>query len=129
MTITKDSVHVITSVQRRRRWTAEEKRIIVQETFLPGMNISITARKHGINPSQLFLWRRLMEEGALEGIRSGEGVISKSEVKDLQRRVRDLERLLGKKTLENEILKEAVKYAREKKLISRQPLPGVEGLE
>ena len=129
MTITKDNVHVITSVQRRRRWTAEEKRTIVQETFLPGMNLSITARKHGINPSQLFLWRRLMEEGALEGIRSEEGVVPKGYVRDLERRVRELERMLGRKTLENEILRDAVKLGREKKLISRQPLLGVEGME
>lgn len=129
MTSSKDRIEVITSVQRRRRWTTEEKRNIVQETFLPGMNLSIAARKHGINPSQLFKWRRLMEEGALEGIRSEEGVVPKSQFRELERRVRELERVLGKKTLENEILREAVKYAREKKLISRQPLLGVEGLE
>jgi len=129
MTGSKDRIEVITSVQRRRRWSVEEKRNIVQETFLPGMNLSIAARKHGINPSQLFKWRRLMEEGALEGIRSDEGVVPKSEVRELQKRIRDLEQMLGRKTLENEILKEAVKYARKKKLISRQPLHGVEGLE
>ena len=129
MTSSKEKIEVITSVQRRRRWSAAEKRDIVQETFLPGMNLSSIARKNGINPSQLYKWRRLMEEGALEGIRSEEGVVPKSQVRELERRVRDLERMLGRKTLENEILREAVKYAREKKLISRQPLPGVEGLE
>ena len=70
-----------------------------------------------------------MEEGALEGIRSEEGVVPKGQVRELERRVRELERILGRKTLENEILREAVKLAREKKLISRQPLPEVEGLE
>jgi transposase len=93
------------------------------------MNLSITARKHGINPSQLFNWRRLMEEGALEGIRSEEGVVPKGYVRDLERRVRELERMLGRKTLENEILREAINLGREKKLISRQPLHGVEGME
>jgi len=70
-----------------------------------------------------------MEEGALEGIRSEAGVVPKSQVKELERRIRELERMLGKKTMENEILREAVKFGREKKLISRQPLPGVEGFE
>jgi transposase len=37
--------------------------------------------------------------------------------------VRELERLLGKKTLENEILKEGIEIAREKKLLSRSPWP------
>lgn len=70
-----------------------------------------------------------MEEGGIQGIRSEEEVVPKSQVKELERRVQQLERMLGKKTLENEILREAVKLAREKKLISRQPLPGVEGME
>lgn len=129
MTNSKNRIEVITSVQRRRRWSYTQKRDIVQETFPPGMNISFTARKHGISPSQLYKWKRLMEDGALVGIRSEEGVVSKTQVKELENRVRELERMLGRKTLENEILKEAVKNAREKKLISRQPLPGVEGLE
>lgn len=129
MTSSKEKIEVITSIQRRRRWSTAQKRDMIHETFLPGMNLSITARKYGISPSQLYKWRRLMEDGALEGIRSEEGVVPRSQVKELEKRVRELERMLGRKTLENEILKEAVRYAREKKLISRQPLPGVEGLE
>ena len=106
-----------------------EERTIVQETYLPGMSLSLVARKYDINPSQLFAWRRQMEEGGLQGIQSEEGVVPKAQVKELERRVRELERILGRKTLENEILREAVKIGREKKLISRQPLPGVEGLD
>ena len=70
-----------------------------------------------------------MEAGGLEGIRSEEEVVPKSQVKELEHRVRNLERMLGRKTLENEILREAVKLARQKKLISRQPLLGVDGLD
>jgi hypothetical protein len=54
-----DRVEVITSVQRRRRWSAEEKARIVQETFAPGMSVSLVARQHGVAPNQLFTWRRL----------------------------------------------------------------------
>lgn len=129
MTITKEKIEVITSVERRRRWSSEEKRSIIQESYLPGMSVSLVARKYNISPSQLFAWRRLMENGALQGIHYQEDVVPKSHLKDLEKRVRELERLLGKKTLENEVLREAVKFAREKKLISRQPLSGVEGLE
>jgi transposase len=42
-------------------------------------------------------------------------------VKVLKVRIRELERLLGRKTLENEILKDAIEIAREKKLLSRAP--------
>ena len=44
-----------------------------------------------------------------------------SKIPELEKRIRELGRVLGKKTLENEILREAVKIAHEKKLISRLP--------
>jgi len=59
----------------------------------------------------------------MSAIQANEAVIGASEVKRLKQRIRELERLLGKKTMEAEILKEAIEIAREKKLISRVPLP------
>jgi transposase len=50
-------------------------------------------------------------------------------VKELERRIRELERALGKKTLEVEILKEGYRIAQEKKLLLRQPLLDRENLE
>ena len=47
MTGNVDRVEVITSVQRRRRWSAEDKARIVQETYAPGMSVSLVARQHG----------------------------------------------------------------------------------
>jgi transposase len=129
MTITNQRIEVITSTEKRRKWSAHEKRTIVDETYQPGMSVSYIARKYGIAPSQLFYWRRHMESGALAGLDFEEELFPKSKIKDLVNRVRELERILGKKTLENEILKEAVKIAREKKLISRQPLSNLESLE
>lgn len=120
---------VITSVQRRRRWAPAEKKSIVMETYEAGMTVSYVARKHGIAPSQLFYWRRRMEEGAIMAVGSEETVVPSSQVKDLEKRIKRLERLLGQKTEEVECLKEAVRIAREKKLISRRPLVGVEGFE
>ena len=68
MTEKMDRVEVITSVQRRRRWSAEEKARVVQETYAPGMSVSLVARQHGIAPNQLFSWRRLYAEGALSAV-------------------------------------------------------------
>ena len=116
------TVKVITSVQRRRRWNPEEKRAIVEETELPGNSISSVARKYDINPNQLFRWRRLMREGALVAVRREERVVPESEVKVLNAKIRELERMLGKKTMEAEILREALEIAREKKLLLRKPL-------
>ena len=50
MTDPTDRVEIITSVQRRRRWTASEKVRIVEETFEPGMRVSLVARRHGVAP-------------------------------------------------------------------------------
>src|SRR2546423_15539177 len=111
MTNSADRVEIITSVQRRRRWTASEKVQIVEETFEPGMTVSLVARRHGVAPNQLFTWRRLVVEGALTAAGSGEQVVPASDYRALQSQVRELQRLLGKKTLEAEILKAAIVHA------------------
>ena len=91
MSDTFSKVEVITGVARRRRFSTELKLAVVAETMQPGMSISYVARRHGLSPS--------------------------SELRRLEERVRDLERLLGRKTMENEILKEALDLARAKKAI------------
>src|SRR6516162_9597270 len=116
-----DRVEIITSVQRRRRWTAAEKVRMVEETFEPGMTVSLVARRHGVAPNQLFTWRRLVVEGALTAAGSGEQVVPASDYRALQSQVRELQRLLGKKTLEAEILKEALEHATGSKKRLRLP--------
>ena len=125
MTNPADRVEIITSVQRRRRWTASEKVRIVEETFEPGMTVSLVARRHGVAPNQLFTWRRLVAQGALTAAGSGEEVVPASDYRALQSQVRELQRLLGKKTLEAEILKEAFEHATGSK--KRLRLPPSEG--
>ncbi|TCP31922.1 transposase-like protein [Sphingomonas sp. BK235] len=102
---------VLSGVQRRRRWTPEEMVRIVEETYLPGMGVSLVARRHGIGAGQLFTWRRLMAQGALTAAGAGEEVVPASEYRALQAQVSELQRLLGKKTMEAEILREAVSRA------------------
>ena len=63
-----------------------------------------------------------MRDGALVSVKADEEVVPASEYAALQKQVADLQRLLGKKTMENEILKEAVEVGRAKKFISRAPL-------
>jgi transposase len=106
---------------RRRRFNPEEKRRMLEEATEPGSSMSEVARRYGVSPSLLFRWRRLMDEGSLAGLDAGEMVVAQSEVKQLQAQVRELERLLGRKTLENEVLRDAVRLSREKKLLLRSP--------
>ena len=47
-------IEVITGVERRRRWSAEEKARIVAESYEPSMTVSEVARRHGLNANQLF---------------------------------------------------------------------------
>ena len=55
-------VEIITGRERRRRYSAEQKLRLVEETMQPGMTVSAAARLHGVSPSLLFNRRRLMSE-------------------------------------------------------------------
>ena len=48
----------------RRRWTAEDKRRIVEETRAPGASVSVVARRHDINANLLFKWKRTVPGAA-----------------------------------------------------------------
>lgn len=115
-------------VGRRRRFTAEEKRAFVEEAARLANSISQVARRYNLSPSLLFSWRRLMEQGSMSSLGAKEAVVPESEVKQLKAKVRELERLLGKKTLENEIPKDAIEIAREKKPLSQSLLLTKKGI-
>jgi transposase len=65
------TVEVIRSVQRRRRWSRDEKLRMVAESAQAGRTSSQVARAHGIAPGQLFTWRRQL---LAEAIANGGGV-------------------------------------------------------
>jgi transposase len=52
------AIEIITSVERRRRWSAAEKERLVAASLQPGAGVSAVAREAGIHPSQLYGWRR-----------------------------------------------------------------------
>ena len=111
----------VLAVQRRRRYSAEEKQRMVQETYEPGATLSQVARAHQISPSLLFRWRKLAGAGALQAVGADETVVPASEYQEAQRQIKELQRLLGKKTQEVEILREAMEIARAKKFLLRSP--------
>ncbi len=101
--------------EKRRRRTTQEKIAIVQQSFEPGMTVSLVARQHGVAASQLFLWRKQYQEGSLTAVvAAGEQVVPASELAAAMKQIKELQRLLGKKTMENELLKDAVEYGRAK---------------
>lgn len=73
--------------------------------------MSLVARRRGVNANQLFHWRKLEREGALTAVGTGDAVVPAGELEAARRQIRELQRLLGKKTMEVKILKEAVDFA------------------
>jgi transposase len=103
---------VIAAMASKRRkgstYTFEEKLALLAEAEKPGMSMAAVARKYGVATSRLFVWRRELADTTSTDIQ---------EMLLMKNRNRELERLLGKQMLENEILREALRVASEKKLL------------
>ncbi len=115
-------VEVITGVQRRKRWTPEEKLTLVKQTLESGMTVSLVARIAGIAATQLFPWKKAYSEDSLVAVGANEPVVPASEMTEALKRIKQLAAALGRKTLVNEIPKEAVEYGKARKWIARSPL-------
>jgi transposase len=59
------SVEVLGRVERRRRFSVEQKLAVLSEATAPGANMSAVARRHGLLPAQVYKWRRLAELGVI----------------------------------------------------------------
>src|SRR5215204_1651683 len=121
-------IELITGTARRLYWSTEQKLQNIKESFEPGETVSSLARRRGVAPNLLYRWRRLMTEGGAAAVGSDEPVVGSSQVRRLEERVRELERMLGRKTMEVEILKEALAKSESKKpslrlLSQRRTLP------
>ncbi len=88
----------------RVEWTPEEKGQIVQEGIKSG-NVAETCRRYGIAPTLFYRWKDEAEQGAKAAL-GGRSTAAPENEKD--RRIRQLERTLGRKSLEIEILKNVV---------------------
>lgn len=116
-------IEIITSHERRRRYSADQKLALVEESMQPGMTVSEIARMRGVSPGLLFKWRQLMSQGGQVAVKADDDVVAAGRARELEQRVRELERLLGRKTMEVEILKEALAAARGKKPVWQLPSP------
>lgn len=112
----------------RKHLSPSQKMAVVQASYQPGVTVAEVARKYRVGTSTLIKWRKHAMEGSLMSVKDNAPAVSANEVKRLKKEVAQLQKLLGKKSLENEILREAVAIGREKKLISLQPLPGVDDI-
>ena len=51
-------VEVLGGLERRRRWSQDDKARIVEETLAPGAKVTEVARRNGVAASVVFTWRR-----------------------------------------------------------------------
>lgn len=58
---------VLVRVERRRRWSDEEKLAILKETTQLGAIVAVVARRHGLGTGQLYTWRKQLLKGAMAG--------------------------------------------------------------
>jgi transposase len=122
-----EPIEVLTQPEQRRRRSVDEKLAIVRETFEPGASVSGVARRHQVNANQVFAWRKLYQDGSLSAVSAGEQVVPASDLAEAMKQIRELQRLLGKKTMEVEILREAVEYGRAKNVWSTPVLQASTG--
>lgn len=108
-------IEIITDRGCRRRWSATDHLRIVEETLFEGESLSAVARRNGVAPDLVYRWRRLMPEGGSIAVSEDDSVTGNKAVRDREARIRELERRPGRKTLENEILREALEKSRAKK--------------
>jgi len=84
-----------------RKFTPEFKRSIVEQLLSETTGPAELCRRYNLSSGQLYTWKKQYAKGKLDSEPSREA--------ELAARVRELERLLGKVTLENEFLKKAVR--------------------
>ena len=91
----------------RRRFSAEFKREQLARVQRQELTIAELSRELGIDHSVLRRWQHLIEGGSRTAVAANGDVVAASELKLAQQRIRELERALGRKTMEVEILQAA----------------------
>jgi transposase len=95
------------SGQRKyRTWTAQQKLAIVLAGLRGDRSVKEVCREHEISDTLYYSWRDKLLEGGREALAGKE---ERSGDRELRRRIRELERALGRKTYELEIAGEALR--------------------
>ena len=98
----------------RRMYTAEFKREQVQRILKGEISLSELSRELGISRALLSRWKQLSERGGTTAVGANEDVVPASELRAAFARIRELERALGKKAMEVDILQAAREEVKKK---------------
>jgi len=85
---------------RRRQWSSEQKLTVLQE-WQTGVPLEEICRKYAVNAAQMYRWKRSLDQG----LKASGKLVPTSLVGGLQKRVDELERALGRKALEVDVVK------------------------
>src|SRR6059058_5711007 len=92
--------------KKYRTWTAEQKIAIVLASLRGDRSVKEVCREHEISDTLFYSWREKLLEGGREALAGKE---ERSGERELRRKIRELERALGRKTYELEITREALR--------------------
>jgi len=90
--------------RRRQQYTLAEKLAIVRESLQAGVSQASVTRKHKLGKNVLWSWRKSLAGFELSGLQSSAGA-NEPDLSNLRDRIAELERLLGQKAFEIELLR------------------------
>lgn len=91
----------------RRLFSAAFKREQIERVVRGEMTLAGLSRELDVSPSVVRRWKRRYEQGALTAVESNDDVVPARRLREAEGRIRELERTLGRKTMEVEILQAA----------------------
>lgn len=107
-----------TMSNKRKYFTQEKKRLIVQEHYSQGISIAVLARKYGIHAITLYSWKRQMKQKKDESPISAEYIQKLIEENDkLKGEVQTLKAKVGDLTIKNDILKDGLEIVQKKAIL------------
>ncbi|HET7585462.1 MAG TPA: transposase [Gemmatimonadaceae bacterium] len=91
----------------RRYFSPEFKREQISRVIRQEVTLAELSRELDVQPSVIRRWKHLVDRGSTAAVAANEDVVPASELRAAQQRIRELERLVGKKAMEIEILQAA----------------------
>src|SRR4030095_6181341 len=105
----------------RRGFTTECKRATVQRIVAGEKTVAELSRELDIAPSVIRNWKRFADAGATTAVQASEDVVPASQLREAYAKIRELERALGRKTMEVEILRTAQEVGKKRRRCAESP--------
>ena len=105
----------------RRVFSTEFKRTAVQRILTGEKTLAELSRELDIAPSVIRNWKRFAEAGATTAVQASEDVVPSSQLREAYAKIRELERALGRKTMEVEILRAAQEIVKKRRRCAESP--------